>query len=78
MITTQSGLQYKEIREGTGPKAPTGFQVTRHTALQGHCLLLLRPQELRCHVGIMRCLDRISGSLLVCYLLCQPCMQASR
>eukprot|EP00891_Asterochloris_glomerata_P009592 jgi/Astpho2/9592/Aster-03866 len=27
MITSQSGLQYKEIKEGTGPRAPTGFQV---------------------------------------------------
>lgn len=42
MITSQSGLQYKEIKEGTGPRAPTGFQVTRYTALQGHCLLLLQ------------------------------------
>lgn len=32
MITSQSGLQYKEIKEGTGPRAPTGFQVTRYTA----------------------------------------------
>ena len=42
MITTQSGLQYKEIKEGTGPKAPTGFQVTQSTALQSQCLLLLQ------------------------------------
>lgn len=27
MVTTESGLQYKDIKEGTGPSPPIGFQV---------------------------------------------------
>lgn len=29
MITTESGLQYKEIIVGQGPSPPVGFQVTQ-------------------------------------------------
>ena len=28
MQTTSSGLQYKDIKEGSGPSPPVGFQVT--------------------------------------------------
>lgn len=27
MVTTESGLQYKDITVGTGPSPPIGFQV---------------------------------------------------
>jgi hypothetical protein len=27
MVTTESGLQYKDIKPGTGPSPPIGFQV---------------------------------------------------
>lgn len=29
MITTESGLQYKDIIVGQGPSPPVGFQVTQ-------------------------------------------------
>lgn len=29
MVTTESGLQYKEIKVGQGPSPPIGFQVSK-------------------------------------------------
>lgn len=34
MVNTPSGLQYREIKEGTGPVPPVGFQVMISTCTQ--------------------------------------------
>lgn len=31
MVTTETGLQYKDIKVGEGPSPPVGFQVRRFT-----------------------------------------------
>lgn len=41
MVTTESGLQYKDIKVGSGPSPPIGFQVciriSQVTAIKSHC-----------------------------------------
>jgi hypothetical protein len=64
MVTTASGLQYKEITPGTGPKAITGYQVTATTATSIH----LRPPA--CHHGRSQALhyspDSVGQALHIC------------
>lgn len=36
MVTTESGLQYKDIKVGTGPSPPVGFQVRTES---NHCII---------------------------------------
>ena len=33
MVTTKSGLQYKDIKVGEGPSPPVGFQVAAHVVM---------------------------------------------
>jgi len=42
MVTTESGLQYKDIKVGEGPSPPIGFQVAQVITLLSHvkCTLL--------------------------------------
>lgn len=40
MVTTESGLQYKDIKVGKGPSPPIGFQVSE---LIPFCKLVLLP-----------------------------------
>lgn len=34
MVTTESGLQYKDIKVGQGPSPPIGFQVSLSLSLE--------------------------------------------
>ena len=41
MVTTESGLQYKDIKVGEGPSPPVGFQVAAHVVMMfSHVFLL--------------------------------------
>ena len=41
MVTTKSGLQYKDIKVGEGPSPPVGFPVAAHVVMMfSHVFLL--------------------------------------
>lgn len=37
MVTTESGLQFKDIKVGAGPSPPVGFQVCTNNDAFGTC-----------------------------------------
>ena len=46
MVTTESGLQYKDIKVGQGPSPPVGFQVCEVFLLvQSFVMLVLASQR---------------------------------
>jgi hypothetical protein len=59
MVTTESGLQYKDIKVGEGPSPPIGFQVAQVITMLSNvkCILLFLSSHILtdcftfCHVG---------------------------